>query len=220
MKCFWRSRLSKRNIIVVITLALLVFGGMFTNQYCASAAELSPKVQQLVQYIQKNNHASAEDILRTLTVKEKDEFIEYIKSNNATIPPLYYIKMADYVFKTDKDEAALWYYIGKVRAYEDVKMCKDKTSQAQLSIYPKFAPKTVKYVFSRSQDKAYLADLMQQTLDWDIQHPQRVSPVWACYQGISAQAKPPELVSEQQRAKVIEQVRGELIETINKYGAK
>lgn len=212
--------MSKKIIMAALAIGLLSSGTMFTNSFSAIAADLSPKVQQLVQYIQQNNHASAEDSLKNLSPKEKDEFLEYVKTNNATIPPLYYIKMADYVYKTDKDQAALWYYIGKVRAYEDVKMCKDKTSQAQLNIYPQFAPKTVKYIFSKSQDKTYFADLMQQTLDWDIQHPQRVSPIWACYQGISGQSKQPELVSEQQKTKVIEQVRSELMDTINKYGAK
>lgn len=212
--------MSKKFIMTALLLGAIM-GGLLTSQIKTPAnTELSPKVAQLVGYIRQNNHSSAEDVLKGMSVKEKDEFLAYIRQNTAAVPPLYYIKMADYVFKTNKDEAALWYYIGKVRAYEDVMACKDKTSQAQLEIYPMFAPKTVKYISSRAKDRTYIADLMQKTLDWDIKNPNRVSPIWACYQGMGASIKTPELVSEQHITKSTAQVRDEVRETIKKYRMK
>ena len=208
--------MTKKFLVTTMVLSLLIGGITFTcsNAY---ADTLSPKVQQLVTAINQNNHSSAEDTLKTLTSKEKDEFINYINTNEAKVPPLYYIKMADYILKTDKDLAAKWYYIGKVRAYEDVMMCKDKTAQSQLDILQYFAPKTVKYLFSRNKDKSYMAGLLQSVLDWDIAHQDRINPIWACYQGISAATKTPELKSETQRQKAVENVRDELKESILKY---
>ena len=208
--------MTKNFLVTSMVLSLLIGGTTFTcsNAY---ANTLSPKIQQLVTAISQNNHSSAEDTLKTLSTKEKDEFIAYIKNNETKVPPLYYIKMADYILKTDKDMAAKWYYIGKVRAYEDVMMCKDKTAQSQLEILQYFAPKTVKYLFSRNKDKSYMADLLQSVLDWDIAHQNRINPIWACYQGIGAATKAPELKTEAQRQKAIENVRDELKESIIKY---
>lgn len=209
--------MTKNFMTVVITLSVIAAGAAFTNIE-AIADTLSPKVQQVIEYVDQNKHSLAEDVLSNMSSKEKDEFISYIEKNDAAVPPLYYIKMADYILKTDKDKAALWFYIGKVRAYEDVMMCKDKTSQAQLAIYQQFAPKTVKYLFSRNKDKSYMAALLQQVLDWDIAHENRYSPVWACYQSLTATTKTPEIVkNDEQKQKIIDNVRDELKESIIKY---
>lgn len=206
--------MKRQFIIAAVTLSLLTAGAVYTG---VNASASTPKIQQLVEYINTNQHSMAENLLKDFTNKDKDDFVEYIKANNATLPPLYYIKMADHILKTDKDQAAMWFYIGKVRAYEDVMMCKDKTSQAQLDIYPLFAPKTVKYIYSRNKDKSYMANLLQRVLDWDVNHPNRINPIWACYQGMSAYTKTPELKTDVQRSKVIDNVRDELKESIIKY---
>ena len=200
---------------IAIISALISFSTLFSP--LAKAVSVSPKVQQVIEFAGKNQHTMAEDALKDLTTKEKDELVQYIEANYTSVPPLYYIKMADHVLKTDKDKAALWFYIGKVRAYEDVMMCKDKTAQSQLDILQYFAPKTTKYIFSKNKDKSYMADLLQKVLDWDISHKNRTNPIWACYQGISASTKTPELKSEDLRQKVLDNVRDELNESIMKY---
>lgn len=208
----------KIKFIITLALVALLSNIVTSDCYSASAdAVLTPNVQKLVGFIQDGNHSSAEDVLKSLSNKERDEFIDYVKSHEDEVPPLYYIKLADYVYKSDKDEAALWYYIGKVRSYEDVMMCKDKTSQAQLDIYPLFAPKTLKYISTKVNDKAYLANMLQQTLDWDLAHADRVNPIWACYQGLGAYSKTPELKSEKQQIKILENVREDIQDSIRKY---
>ena len=79
------------------------------------------------------------------------------------------------------------------------------------------APKTLKYVATKVNDKKYIANLMQKALDWDIAHPQRVNPIWACYHGISAFMSKPELLPEKEYTVVQNKVRAEIKESINKY---
>ena len=76
-------------------------------------------------------------------------------------------------------------------------MCEDNTAKGQLNIYPTLAPKTLKYLSTKINNKKYVANLMQKTLDWDIAHPNRYNPIWACYHGISAHTNgQPKLIDE------------------------
>ncbi len=207
----------KSKFIILLLAVLLVTGSTYFVSSQAKAAALSPKVQQLVDFSQKNEASEAANLLAQLSSKEKDELANYIEFNSEKISPVYFIIMADYIYKSNKDKAALWYYIGKFRSYQDTLMCKDKTSQSQLEVYPMLAPKTLKYVATKVNDKKYIANLMQKALDWDIAHPQRVNPIWACYHGISAFMSKPELLPEKEYTVVQNKVRAEIKESINKY---
>ena len=72
--------MTKKFLVTTMILSLLIGGITFTSSN-AYADNLSPKVQQLVTAIAQNNHSSAEDTLKTLTSKEKDEVINYINNN-------------------------------------------------------------------------------------------------------------------------------------------
>ncbi len=207
----------KKNLIITAAILCLLSGTAFIANEKANAAALSPKVQHLVDFAEKNEGSEAASMFAQLSNKEKDELANYVEFHSEKVPPVYFIIMADHVYKSNKDKAALWYYIGKFRAYQDTMMCKDKTSQSQLEVYPMLAPKTLKYVATKVNDKKYLAGLMQKALDWDIAHPDRVNPVWACYHGISAFTKAPKLIPESEYTKVQEQVRDEIRASIKKY---
>lgn len=208
--------MKSKIITFALTLSLLAGTGVFVSTQ-VKAASLSPKVQQLIDFSEKNEASEAANLLAQLSTKEKDELANYIEFNSDKVPPVYFIIMADHIYKSDKDKAALWYYIGKFRSYQDTLMCKDKTTQSQLEVYPMLAPKTLKYVATKVNDKAYIANLMQKALDWDIAHPQRVNPIWACYHGISAFMNKPELLPESEYTVIQTKVRNEIKESINKY---
>ena len=183
----------------------------------AAAIELSPKTRQII-----NNANQKEDIIKSvetlnqLTAKELEEFTQYIEFHSEQVPPVYFILMADYIYNTDKDKAALWYYIGKLRSYQDVMMCLDTTAQSQVKLYPIFAPKTLKYLSKKENNKKYIINLFQKTLDWDNAHPERVEPIWACRLGISAKTAVPQIDPNKNRKVVIEETRKDLAETIQK----
>ena len=208
--------MKSKIITFALALSLLAGTGVFVSTQ-VKAASLSPKVQQLIDFSEKNEASEAANLLAQLLTKEKDELANYIEFNSDKVPPVYFIIMADHIYKSDKDKAALWYYIGKFRSYQDTLMCKDKTTQSQLEVYPMLAPKTLKYVATKVNDKAYIANLMQKALDWDIAHPQRVNPIWACYHGISAFMNKPELLPESEYTVIQTKVRNEIKESINKY---
>ena len=199
---------------------ILVFGiclfGIFQNSVFAEVM-LSAKVQQFVNYVKNNNSYEASNLYAQLSAKEKNELSDYIENNSDSVPPVYYIVMADHIYKTNKDKAALWYYIGKFRSYQDILMCKDKTAQSQMEMYPLLAPKTMKYVSTKVNDKKYIADLMEKALNWDITHSKRVSPIWACYQGMGAFNKTPELLPNNEYTSVQDKVRAEIKDTIKGY---
>jgi len=179
---------------------------------------ISPKLEKIKTLLQQQKSGDATTLLNQLTPKEAEELASYVEFKSQEVPPIYFIFLADSVYKNDKDKALLFYNIGKVRAYEDVMMCKDNTAKAQLSIYPSLAPKTIKYLSTKIKNKKYIADLMQKTLDWDTSHPDRYNPIWACYHGISAKTNgQPQLIEESKRAAVIENARQELKDTIKKY---
>ena len=206
--------MKSKIITFALALSLLAGTGVFVSTQ-VKAASLSPKVQQLIDFSEKNEASEAANLLAQLSTKEKDELANYIEFNSDKVPPVYFIIMADHIYKSDKDKAALWYYIGKFRSYQDTLMCKDKTTQSQLEVYPMLAPKTLKYVATKVNDKAYIANLMQKALDWDIAHPQRVNPIWACYHGISAFMNKPELLPESEYTVIQTKVRNEIKELKN-----
>ena len=115
--------------------------------------------------------------------------------------------LADYVFKTDKDKAVFFFYFGKLRATEDVLMCKDETARAQLSVYPLMAQDTLNYMSTKYNDINYLPAVLQKTIDWDNANPERVSPIWSCYHGLDAFSQEPVLLDADKFPKIQKKVQ-------------
>jgi hypothetical protein len=203
------------GLILTASCLFLAFGGVLQN--FALAAELSPKTRQVIDNAgEKDDLLKSIESLNRLSPKELEEFTQYIEYHSQEVPPVYFILMADYIYNTNKDKAALWYYIGKLRSYQDVMMCADTTAQSQVKLYPAFAPKTLKYLSKKESNKKYIINLFQNTLDWDSKHPQRVEPVWACRLGISAKTTTPQIDPKKNRQDVINTTRNDLTETIQK----
>jgi hypothetical protein len=120
--------------------------------------------------------------------------------------------LADDIYKTNKDEAAFWYVVGRLRAVQDVKMCKDETARSQVSAYPMMAPNTVTYLL-KENDSKYVYNVVLKAIEWDKQHPNRVNPIWSCFHGIEAFSKYPEIIPMGEYKKVQEEARNEMIES-------
>ena len=122
--------------------------------------------------------------LDTLSNAEKVKLLDDALANPASYEPIHYVALADVYFSSDKRKAALTYMIGLLRSTEDVAMCEDTSARAQLGIYPMFSPRTINYI--QSLDKTALAKIKQEALDWDINHAQRVNPIWSCHHGMAS----------------------------------
>ena len=112
----------------------------------------------------------------------KNEIINSVKSYSKDILPIYYIVVAEDIYPTDKNLAAFLYAVGRLRSIEDVGMCTDKSAYEVINGLPYVAPKTAKYIAKMSDSS--LAQLLQKTLDWDIQHTERPNYKWICYHGM------------------------------------
>ena len=112
---------------------------------------------------------------------EKKKIYEYAKSNPDKVIPITYMALADYIYKTNKSDALFWFYVGSMRAYQDLSMCTDQSVWAQISIYPMLAPNTAEY--SGKVNEQTRKNLTLKALKWDEEHPNRVNPQWACYNG-------------------------------------
>ena len=208
----------KRNIIIsVVVVTLVIFlaivGLVLYNNY-----SYSKNVKELVKDCENNNAAEAMGLYyNSFSDKDKDDLVRLINNNSEKIPPLFIILSAEHIYKTDKDKAVLYYYIGKLRTKEDVYMCEDKTSRQQMFIYPNLARNTVIYSdlrISKNHDKKFLADVLQKALDWDISHPKRYNAIWACYHGVTALYSEPKLVNADLQKKIIEDERKSVKEAI------
>ena len=109
----------------------------------------------------------------------KKEIIDLVKNYSDDILPIYYIAVAEDIYPTDKNLAAFLYAIGRFRSIEDVGMCKDTSAYGAIKGFPYVAPKTAKYIANMKNSS--LAELLQKTLEWDIQHPKRPNYKWICY---------------------------------------
>ena len=198
-------------IIVVLGIIVLFFG---------NGGKYSSGVNYFLSLVNNNQGGKAtEYVLYKFTEKDWESMIKLVDNESEKIPPIYIMLVSDYVYTKDKDKAIVYYYTGRLRAKEDVYMCKDKSAAQQIYMYPKAAPETLAYAEERifaQNDKQYLADVLQQALDWDMAHPKRYDPTWACYHGISNFYKKgkPELVSKQEQEEIIRQERENVEKTI------
>lgn len=170
----------------------------------------SYKVQLIIDYSKNDENGKAAQVFNDLNQKELNEFEKYLSKNPKDVPPIYFILMADYVFTKNKDKAVLWYYIGRVRSTEDVMMCVDSSAAEQINLYPFMAPKTLGYLAKiepKEKLEKYLGKIYAKALAWDISHPERVSPRWACYHGLQAFDKAPELKSDSEFENIQKEIR-------------
>ena len=204
-------RLKKALVLSTIMMSLIV-GSVVAQEIFKS------KPAQMANYYATGQNDAAMDIYKNLTDTEKEEFVKYLEKYPEKFPPLFFIITADYVFQTDKDKAIFFYYLGKLRAVEDVYLCEDKTARGQINMYSMLAPKTLQYYATddKMYDPQYSIDILQKTLDWDDAHPKRLNPIWACYHGIESFSHKPNLVEESEFPKIRNEVRAEVQTAIEK----
>lgn len=202
--------------IYLITALCLVF----SCTGCAINAEnaLSPNVKEFVNLETEGERAKALQIYKSFTDAEKAEFAKYLEKNDEKFPPFYFVAMADFVFKSDKNKAVLWYNIGKIRSIQDVRMCKDTSARGQTAMYALIAPDTTTYMqqTQKSGDRKFMINTLKEVLEWDKAHSKRVNPIWSCYHGAQAFYKPgpPELLPENEFPKIQKEVQSGVEELI------
>ena len=124
--------------------------------------------------------------------------------------------MADHVYKTNKYKAAIYYYFGRLRATEDISLCKDSTAKAQIAVYPQFAPKTLGYI--KEQGESYAISVIEKALELDLKYSKReYDPIWPCYHGMSAFNGKPELIPEKDFAEKIAETRADIQKALEKH---
>jgi hypothetical protein len=168
----------KKILLISILFSFLILNSVF------AAGKLSGNVKKAVKYMQENNAVQTLQLAKGFDSYEKKEFINWIQNNPEKTIPVFYMFMADEIYKTNKDEAVFWFSVGKLRSAEDVRMCKDTTNTAQIAIFSMTAPNTVQY--QNQKGYKYILEKLEEAIKYDDAHPQRLNPVWACYHGLSA----------------------------------
>lgn len=195
----------------ILTVAGLLF-------YCGSSiakelSELSINVQKMIYLAQQNKAVEASNVYKDFKNSEIKEFAQYLEENPGSLPPFYFVVISDFIYKTDKDKAVFFYNFGKARAIEDTRMCKDKSAMQQLFVYGMMAPDTVKYMQSKASESGYINNVFNKVIEWDNKYTNRVSPIWACYHGISAISSVPELLPESEFANIKADVHSMLLKS-------
>lgn len=198
----------KIKIIVIAFFILTVGFAVFSE--AVSKEKSSPKVKKMIKYAKNLDTSKAINLYKSFDNSEKKEFYQYLENNPGSLPPIYFVLISDSVYETDKDKAVFFYNFGKVRAKEDVYMCKDTSARQQLMIYAMMAPKTVKYMQLKSSDIDYINNISYKIIDWDNKYNNRISPVWACYHGISSFSGKPELLPNKEFTKIQKDTHNEL----------
>ncbi len=198
----------KKSLCLIFVFALLCIntGAVIAKENI----KLSPKVKQIIKYAKKNNMSQSIELYRTFNKKEVNEFAQYLERNPGKLPPLYFVMTADQVYDTDKDKAVFMYNFGKIRAMEDVRMCKNTSAKHQIMFYGLMAPKTLKYMQSKAADTDYVSALYNKVIEWDNLYTDRVSPAWACYHGIQTFSRRPELLPGSEFAAIKEEIHKSL----------
>lgn len=174
----------------------LLFTLMLTLCSTQTFAEETPNLDSFLKLTKMGKHGMAIDEFKKFTTIEHLKLKNILLENEPLVPPLYFILLADYVYKTDKDTALFLYVEGFNRARQDVYSCKDKTARNQIRFYAEFAYNTSGYAGDKIKDRKYRRELNKKVLEWDRKHPERISPIWACYHGIKSFEGKPQLHSE------------------------
>ncbi len=195
-----------KNCVCTIITVMLLFSSF---AMAANKLKLSPKVAKMVKYAQQNQVNEASKLLKDFNKKETNEFVNYLESNPGSLPPVYFVIIADYVYNKDKDKAVFFYNFGKIRAMEDVRMCKDTSARQQTYMYGWMAPETIKYMKSKGTDAEYIDAIYKKIFEWDSKYTDRVSPIWSCYHGIQAFSGKPELLPDSEFPKIQAELQNE-----------
>lgn len=186
--------------------SFVLFGVFLGINSCAqpqTERKLSSNVKKMIKYAKNLESDKAIKIFKSFNNDEIEQFSEYLENSPQELPPIYFVLISDKVFETDKDKAVFFYNFGKVRAGEDVRMCKDTSARQQLLLYRMFAPNTITYMQSKATDVDYINNIFSKVIDWDNKYTNRISPIWACYHGISAFSnKKPELLPNEEFEKI------------------
>jgi len=192
------------SAIIVLTLLIL-----------SSNTLSSGKVNKVIS-MAKNNDVKAIDVFRSFSNKDIKQFEKYLDKKPTDLPPIYFIIMADKVFDTNRDKAAIYYYYGRIRATEDAHLCEDKISRTQVSVYPKMAPKTLSYLAKSSN--SYKFKVVEKALAIDKKYSIRsYNPIWACSYGLGAFGKKPELIPKNEQLYTIKEVRDNIEKALESY---
>lgn len=177
---------------LLILFLLLCF--VFLLSGCIFQEKLSPDLQTMIKFAKKNNLDKSIQFFDNFSASEYKEFEKYLDNHPEDLSPIYFILMADKVFKYDKEKAIFYYFFGILRVTEDVLMCKDESNREQLVMFPMLAEKTLQY-YATLEDIEFDINMLQKTLDWDDKY-SRVSPIWVCGHGIQQfiDGRPPELL--------------------------
>ena len=180
-----------RKLLILFLLLCFVF--LFSG--CTFQEKLSPDVQTMIKFARKNDLDKSIQFFNNFSASEYKEFEKYLDNHPGDLSPIYFVLMADKVFKYDKEKAIFYYFFGILRVTEDVYMCKDTSNREQLVMYPMLAEKTLQY-YATLEDVKFDINMLQKTLDWDDKYLKRVSPIWACNQGIQPfiDGRPPKLL--------------------------
>lgn len=198
----------KKLFILLISLLSLTAIGCSTKPDII----LTKNAKLTVDSLQNGDTEKSFYLLDLLTQKERYQVIEWMQNNPEKIAPFYYMYFADDIFANNKDEAVFWYFIGRIRATEDVQMCQDKTASAQIGVYPLLAPKTLQYM-SKKNDKYHLQTI-KKAIIWDEKHTRRVSPIWSCYHGLESFSQKPRLQPIDNYEKIQKQTRQGILDSL------
>lgn len=154
------------------------------------------------------------EIFKEMPMKQKKQFAEDIINYPEKVLPLYYISIADDIFKTNKKKAVFLFMVGRFRSVQDVMMCKDETARSAIAVFPYMAEKTTDYI--SEMNKKELANILQDVLDWDKSHVKRPAPDWICYHGMQAfEDGAVQTLPARNFKKVLKQTRKDLEDQIN-----
>ena len=164
-----------------IFLALVILGVIsFSNFVFAKTEILVEKNGRYTNYYAKDDPVRYAKSVTNLPDAKKAELFEYAKTYPDKVKPVVFMALADYIFKTDKNEALFWYFAGRIRATSDIAMCDDTSSRQQLAYYPEMATNTMNY---GSQNPKQVKNAIKKALKWDETNKNRMHPQWACYHG-------------------------------------
>ena len=191
----------RRKIILLVTICFCVT----VLSASAEVIKYSKKIKNIGKIITSNNVSRSVEALAGLSQKERIELAFWTLENYEKVPPIYYIFLTDDIFTINPKKAAELYFIGRLRATEDIFMCTDETNRSQISIYPMLAPNTMEYL-AQQKDKTIVNNALKNAIDWDKTHPKRVNPVWACYHGLEAYDKIPSVKPQKDFVKIQEEM--------------
>ena len=198
----FRIFMKKFLILIFLFILMIISVDIVDAVDVKEDVKLFNNVKQLINYAKQNNMYKADKTYKSFNENEFKQFVEYLEKNPGELPPIYFVIVADQVYDYDKDKAVFMYNFGKVRALEDVKMCKDQSARQQTFFYGLMAPKTLSYMQSKATDIEYVSSVYSKIIEWDNIYSNRVSPIWACYHGIQAFDKEPELLPDNEFEKI------------------